>query len=133
MLFSNSWRRSYKKKHEGQKQAKKVQGKEKQSKESFVSVSDTSIIQFVTEDELSNYNVEVGRFGLKVNAVTLSERLKNQGYNPKIYLDKIKNMYSVIFGFSDRQAAIQCRDKMRERFPSACVWYLDNSIITRVD
>lgn len=68
-------------------------------------------------DNLKDYSVVCGSFGLKANAEGLKEFLDAEGYNATIAFNAESAMYRVIVStFTDRAAAAQARDAFKAKY-----------------
>ena len=73
---------------------------------------------------LKAYNVVVGSFTMKTNALGLKEKLQEAGYEA-VVAQNAKGMYRVIAAsYDDRASAEDMRDSLRSEFPDA--WLLLN-------
>lgn len=73
---------------------------------------------------LKAYNVVVGSFTMKTNALGLKEKLQEAGYEA-VVAQNAKGMYRVIAAsYDDRASAEEMRDSLRSEFPDA--WLLLN-------
>lgn len=71
------------------------------------------------EDNLKDYSVVCGSFGLKANAEGLKEFLDAEGYNATIAFNAESAMYRVIVStFADRASAAQARDAFKAKYPN---------------
>ncbi|WP_455587524.1 SPOR domain-containing protein [Bacteroides sp.] len=70
-------------------------------------------------DNLKDYSVVCGSFGLKANAEGLKEFLDAEGYNATIAFNAESAMYRVIVStFADRASAAQARDAFKAKYPN---------------
>lgn len=70
-------------------------------------------------DNLEDYSVVCGSFGLKANAEGLKDFLDAEGYNATIAFNAESAMYRVIVStFADRTAAAQARDAFKAKYPN---------------
>ena len=70
-------------------------------------------------DNLKDYSVVCGSFGLKANAEGLKDFLDAEGYNATIAFNAESAMYRVIVStFADRTAAAQARDAFKAKYPN---------------
>lgn len=70
-------------------------------------------------DNLKDYSVVCGSFGLKANAEGLKEFLDAEGYNATIAFNAESAMYRVIVStFSDRASAVRARDAFKAKYPN---------------
>ena len=70
-------------------------------------------------DNLNDYSVVCGSFGLKANAEGLKDFLDAEGYNATIAFNAESAMYRVIVStFADRTAAAQARDAFKAKYPN---------------
>ena len=73
---------------------------------------------------LRAYNVVVGSFTVKTNALGLKDKLQKAGYDP-VVAQNAKGMYRVIAAsYDDRASAEDMRDDLRSQYPDA--WLLLN-------
>ncbi len=73
---------------------------------------------------LKAYNVVVGSFTVKTNALGLKDKLQKAGYDP-VVAQNAKGMYRVIAAsYDDRASAEDMRDSLRSQYPDA--WLLLN-------
>ncbi len=73
---------------------------------------------------LRAYNVVVGSFTVKTNALGLKDKLQKAGYEP-VVAQNAKGMYRVIAAsYDDRASAEDMRDSLRAQYPDA--WLLLN-------
>ena len=70
-------------------------------------------------DNLKDYSVVCGSFGLKANAEGFKEFLDAEGYNATIAFNAESAMYRVIVStFADRASAAQARDAFKAKYPN---------------
>lgn len=70
-------------------------------------------------DNLKDYSVVCGSFGLKANAEGLKEFLDAEGYNATIAFNAESAMYRVIVNtFADRASAAKARDAFKAKYPN---------------
>ena len=70
-------------------------------------------------DNMKDYSVVCGSFGLKANAEGLKDFLDAEGYNATIAFNAESAMYRVIVStFADRTAAAQARDAFKAKYPN---------------
>ncbi|MDL2212837.1 SPOR domain-containing protein [Bacteroides sp. OttesenSCG-928-D19] len=70
-------------------------------------------------EEMKEYNVVCGSFGLKANAEGLKNFLVDEGYNATIAFNADASMYRVIVdSFSDRASAERARDAFKAKYPN---------------
>ena len=77
---------------------------------------------------IQQYSVVIGTFGLETNAVSLKNRMANQGYNSFLGLNA-RGMYRVIVAtFSDKSSAVAEKNRIKDRFYPEFqdAWILDN-------
>ena len=75
-----------------------------------VTVLDGAVIQ--------QYSVVVGSFMNRTNAVSLKDRMINQGYKAFLALNEERGMFRVIVAtFNDRASAAAERDRFKNRYP----------------
>lgn len=75
-------------------------------------------VTYVSGNELKEYSVVCGSFGLKANAEALKDFLGNEGYNATIAFNPDSSMYRVIVDtFSDRDSAARARDAFKAKYP----------------
>ena len=76
---------------------------------------------------LKEYNVIVGSFRQRLNAQSLCERLRNDGY-PAILAQNAEGWYRVVAcSFDNRPAAVQAREALQARYPQFTdAWFLIN-------
>ncbi|NDV81419.1 SPOR domain-containing protein [Bacteroides sp. 51] len=73
----------------------------------------------ISGDELKDYSVVCGSFGLKANAEGLRDYLVAQGYKPIIAFNAEAATYRVIVAtYPDRTQAAAARDLFKERYPN---------------
>jgi len=66
---------------------------------------------------IQQYSVVVGSFLNRTNAVSLKDRMTNQGYNAFLALNEARGMYRVIVAtFNDRARAAAERDRIKEKY-----------------
>jgi len=66
---------------------------------------------------IQQYSVVVGSFLNRTNAVSLKDRMANQGYNAFLALNEARGMYRVIVAtFNDRARAAAERDRIKEKY-----------------
>lgn len=76
-------------------------------------------VTVVGGEELKDYSVVCGSFGVKANAEGLKDYLKNQGYNPIIAFNADAAMYRVIVAtYTDKNSAVSARNAFKERYPN---------------
>jgi len=76
-------------------------------------------VTLISGDELKDYSVVCGSFGLKANAEALRDYLVGQGYNAVIAFNADAAMYRVVVGtYPDRASAATARDAFKSRYPS---------------
>lgn len=76
-------------------------------------------VTVVSGDNLKDYSVVCGSFGLKANAEALKEYLIGQGYSALIAFNAEAAMYRVIVGtYPDKGSAIIARDAFKNKYPS---------------
>ena len=76
-------------------------------------------VTVVSGDEISDYNVVAGRFGLKANAEGLKDYLTKEGYKASIAFNSEKAMYRVVVvSCANYQSAVQARDSFKAKYPS---------------
>lgn len=69
--------------------------------------------------DMKDYNVVCGSFGLKANAEGLKDFLVSEGYNATIAFNAENSMYRVITdSFSDRASAERARDAFKAKYPN---------------
>jgi cell division septation protein DedD len=72
-------------------------------------------------DNLKDYSVVCGSFGIKANAVSLRDYLKNQGYQAVVAFAPDTDqgpMYRVIIAsYADRSSAADARDAFKAKYP----------------
>jgi cell division protein FtsN len=74
-------------------------------------------VKLISGDDLKDYNVVCGSFGLKANAEALRDYLVGQGYNAVIAFNVETVMYRVVVGtYPDRSSAAAARDAFRSRY-----------------
>lgn len=70
-------------------------------------------------DNLKDYSVVCGSFGLKANAEGLKNFLDAEGYNAAIVFNAESAMYRVVVStFADRASAAQARDAFKAKYPN---------------
>ncbi|MBQ0062467.1 MAG: SPOR domain-containing protein [Prevotella sp.] len=75
---------------------------------------------------LKEFSVVVGSFGLKANAESLMNRLRNSGYAAQLTYNADRNMYRVVAStFATKGEAVSSRDALRSQFADA--WLLYNA------
>lgn len=76
---------------------------------------------------LKEYNVIVGSFRQRLNAQSLCERLREDGY-PAILAQNAEGWYRVVAcSFDNRPAAVQARQALQARYPQFTdAWFLIN-------
>ena len=76
---------------------------------------------------LKEYNVIVGSFRQRLNAQSLCERLRNDGY-PAVLAQNAEGWYRVVAcSFDNRPAAVQAREALQARYPQFTdAWFLIN-------
>lgn len=76
---------------------------------------------------LKEYNVIVGSFRQRLNAQSLCERLREDGY-PAILAQNAAGWYRVVAcSFDNRPAAVQAREALQARYPQFTdAWFLIN-------
>lgn len=76
---------------------------------------------------LKEYNVIVGSFRQRLNAQSLCERLRNDGY-PAVLAQNAEGWYRVVAcSFDNRPAAVQARQALQARYPQFTdAWFLIN-------
>lgn len=76
-------------------------------------------VTLVSGDDLKDYSVVCGSFGLKANAEALKDYLVGQGYNAVIAFNAEAAMYRVVVGtYADRASAATARDSFKNRYPN---------------
>ncbi|MDR0744893.1 MAG: SPOR domain-containing protein [Mediterranea sp.] len=76
-------------------------------------------VTLISGDDLKDYSVVCGSFGLKVNAEALRDYLVGQGYNAVIAFNVETAMYRVVAGtYPDRSSAIAARNALKNRYPN---------------
>jgi cell division septation protein DedD len=81
------------------------------------------------ESSISQYNVVIGSFTNKTNALSLKERMVSRGYSAFLARNE-KGMYRVIVATSSSKAdAAMERDNIRNKYPSEFqdAWILDKN------
>lgn len=69
-------------------------------------------------NNLKDYSVICGSFGLKANAEGLKDYLDGQGYNAIIVFNADKAMYRVaVSTFDDKASAVEARDAFKAKYP----------------
>jgi len=67
---------------------------------------------------IQQYSVVIGSFLNRTNAVSLKDRMTNQGYKAFLALNEERGMYRVIIAtFNDRASAAAERDRFKNRYP----------------
>ena len=76
---------------------------------------------------LKSYNVIVGSFRQRLNAQSLCERLRADGY-PAVLAQNAQGMYRVVAcSFDDRATAVQAREGLQAKYPQFTdAWFLIN-------
>lgn len=70
-------------------------------------------------NNLKNYSVIAGSFGVKGNANNLKRTLDAEGYDAMVVYNADNNMYRVVVStFDDRASAQRARDSFKSRYPS---------------
>ena len=74
---------------------------------------------------LKSYNVIVGSFRQRLNAQSLCERLRADGY-PAVLAQNAQGMYRVVAcSFDDRATAVQAREGLQAKYPQFTdAWFL---------
>ncbi|MBR6286722.1 MAG: SPOR domain-containing protein [Bacteroidaceae bacterium] len=83
-------------------------------------------VQLVDGNNLQDYNVVVGSFGLKANADGLRQTLINKGYNAIIVSATTAKglMYRVIAAtYADKASAAQAKANLQSTYPDAWLLY----------
>lgn len=76
-------------------------------------------VTLISGDDLKDYSVVCGSFGLKANAEALKDYLVGQGYNAVIAFNAEAAMYRVVVGtYQDRASAAAARDSFKNRYPN---------------
>lgn len=76
-------------------------------------------VTLISGDDLKDYSVVCGSFGLKANAEALRDYLITQGYNSVIAFNAEAATYRVIVGtYADRASAVVARDSFKNRYPN---------------
>ena len=76
-------------------------------------------VTLISGDDLKDYSIVCGSFGLKANAEALRDYLVGQGYNAVIAFNAEAAMYRVVVGtYADRLSAITARDAFKSRYPN---------------
>lgn len=76
-------------------------------------------VTLISGDDLKDYSVVCGSFGLKANAEALKDYLVSQGYNAVIAFNAEAAMYRVVMGtYPDRASAVAARDSFKDRYPN---------------
>ena len=76
-------------------------------------------VTLISGDDLKDYSVVCGSFGLKANAEGLRDYLVGQGYNVIIAFNADAATYRVVVGtYSDKTSAAAARDLFKERYPN---------------
>lgn len=76
-------------------------------------------VTLVSGDDLKDYSVVCGSFGLKANAEALKDYLVGQGYRAMIAFNAEAAMYRVVMGtYADRASAVAARDAFKNRYPN---------------
>lgn len=71
------------------------------------------------EDNLQDYSVVCGSFGIKANADGLKSFLETEGYKPVVVFNSQANTYRVIVStFADRNSAASARDSFKAKYPN---------------
>jgi cell division protein FtsN len=74
-------------------------------------------VTLISGDDLKDYSIVCGSFGLKANAEALKDYLVGQGYNAVIAFNAEAAMYRVVVGtYSDRISAVAARDAFKRRY-----------------
>ncbi len=70
-------------------------------------------------NNLRNYSVIAGSFGVKSNADNLKRTLDAEGYDSMVVYNANNNMYRVVVStFDDKASAQRSRDSFKSRYPS---------------
>ncbi len=79
------------------------------------------------DDLLKSFNVIVGSFKQRINAQSLCERLRADGY-PAVLAQNAQGMYRVVAcSFDNRAAATEARQQLQARYPQFTdAWFLIN-------
>ena len=76
-------------------------------------------VTLISGDDLKDYSVVCGSFGLKANAEALKDYLISQGYSAVIAFNAEAAMYRVVMGtYGDRESAAVARDAFKSRYPN---------------
>lgn len=76
-------------------------------------------VTLISGDDLKDYSVVCGSFGLKANAEALRDYLVTQGYNSVIAFNAAAATYRVIVGtYADKASAATARDSFKNRYPN---------------
>lgn len=76
-------------------------------------------VTLISGDDLKDYSVVCGSFGLKANAEALRDYLLGQGYKAVIAFNAEAAMYRVVMGtYPDRASAVTARDSFKNRYPN---------------
>lgn len=74
-------------------------------------------VTVVSGDNLKDYSVVCGSFGLKANAEGLKDYLDQQGYNAVVAFNAENGMYRVIVGtYATRAEAVEARDAFKAKY-----------------
>lgn len=83
------------------------------------SVREEKVTVVSGNNNLRNYSVVAGSFGVQANANNLKRTLDAEGYNAMVVYNADNNMYRVIVAsFDDRASAQQARDSFKARYPN---------------
>lgn len=75
-------------------------------------------VTLISGNDLKDYSVVCGSFGLKANAEALRDYLVSQGYSAVIAFNADAAMYRVVVGtYADRVSATTARDTFKRRYP----------------
>ncbi len=70
-------------------------------------------------NNLRNYSVIAGSFGVKSNANNLKRVLDGEGYDAMVVYNAENNMYRVVVStFDDKDSAQRARDSFKRRYPN---------------
>ncbi|MDR0657344.1 MAG: SPOR domain-containing protein [Mediterranea sp.] len=76
-------------------------------------------VTLISGNDLKDYSIVCGSFGLKVNAEALRDYLIGQGYNAIIAFNAEAAMYRVVVGtYPDRFSAAAARDAFKRKYPN---------------